>query len=134
MEDHGVKSAVLEAIEEKRDRDETAHEFADGHSIVIYSGHALKFLQSLSMPELADAQDEVDDCGMGSAQIFELASRIAYFALRRQFVDTWDKIEAERAKRGPAQFCAHCGEYWPCSNRSRRDISGIERAKHHVAR
>jgi hypothetical protein len=26
--------------------------------------------------------------------------------------------------------CAGCGEYWPCSDSERKDISGVERAKH----
>lgn len=29
-----------------------------------------------------------------------------------------------------ATKCAGCGEIWPCSDSKRRDISGIERAKH----
>jgi hypothetical protein len=29
--------------------------------------------------------------------------------------------------------CGHCGEVWPCSDLERTDISGIERAKHHIA-
>lgn len=28
--------------------------------------------------------------------------------------------------------CAGCGEYWPCSDSGRTDISGLERAKHHL--
>lgn len=28
--------------------------------------------------------------------------------------------------------CARCGERWPCSDCKRTDISGIERARHHV--
>lgn len=36
--------------------------------------------------------------------------------------------EAEDKK----EVCAGCGEEWPCSDSKRKDISGIERAKHHV--
>jgi hypothetical protein len=30
------------------------------------------------------------------------------------------------------ETCAGCGEPWPCSDRGRTDISGRERAKHHL--
>jgi hypothetical protein len=115
-DDTAIKQAVMDNV------DEEAAKAMEGDEAYNYGDAASRLEEMAKCYE--DANMEDDDGEPPHMTMRKMAAKFRKLGVENMSMSSM----------GDGATCAGCGERWPCSDSQRKDISGSERAKHHLSK